>query len=202
MIVVTNTIQIKKGYGAQIAERFKNPKGVHTMPGFVKMELLLSENGDEADELKVMTTWVDKASFDNWVNSDSFKEAHARRSPAGADAGQPAGQHSAGQSAAEGVHAAEQSGPAGEHPAGQSTADGVHAAGQPGPAGRHPAGQSRGPAVHAAEQSGGPGGHPAGRPHSAGQGAVGAAAGPGPVMLGSKLSIHELLFTQEAAPRQ
>lgn len=90
MIVVTNTIQIKSGFGEQVAERFKNPKGVHTMPGFAGMELLLDRK-EESDELKVVTHWTDKASFDNWVNSDSFKQAHARRAPEGAENAAPAG---------------------------------------------------------------------------------------------------------------
>ncbi|AJY75243.1 antibiotic biosynthesis monooxygenase [Paenibacillus beijingensis] len=151
MIVVTNTIQIKKGHGRQVAARFKNPKGVHTMPGFVKMELLLSESGEEAEELKVVTTWQNKASFDNWVNSDSFKEAHARRSSAGTGGGHPGGKPP--------EHA-------GSHLSSPSQGQGGH---------------------HSAEQPQDQSGHPGGT-----------AAGPGPIMLGSKLSIHELLFTQEA----
>lgn len=81
MIVVTNTIQIKKGHAHAVAERFSNPKGVHTMPGFIRMELLLTENTEENDELKVVTTWENRESFEGWVNSDSFKQAHAHRKP-------------------------------------------------------------------------------------------------------------------------
>lgn len=86
MIVVTNTIRIRKGHGETIAERFKNPKGVHLMPGFVRMELLFAQDLEEHDELKVCTTWESREAFDGWVNSDSFKQAHAGRGkPAGAE---------------------------------------------------------------------------------------------------------------------
>ncbi|MNG28855.1 Heme oxygenase (staphylobilin-producing) 2 [compost metagenome] len=92
------------------------------------MELLLSES-EEQDELKVMTLWETKEAFDGWVNSDSFKQAHAGR-------GKPA--------SAEGAPA-----------------------------------------------------------HAAGEGGRPASSEERPVMLGAKLSIHEVLFEQRAeAPVQ
>ncbi|ASS68173.1 MULTISPECIES: antibiotic biosynthesis monooxygenase [unclassified Paenibacillus] len=159
MIVVTNTIQIKSGFGEQVAERFKNPKGVHTMPGFAGMELLLDRK-EESDELKVVTHWTDKASFDNWVNSDSFKQAHARRAPEGAENAAPAG---------------------GAQPMGGTAADGN-------PAPEHAAAAASG-------HPGGAGGHPGSGAQEAGHGAATASApNPRDLMLGSKLSIHEVLF--------
>jgi heme oxygenase (staphylobilin-producing) len=128
MILVTNTISIRKGHGRTVAERFKNPKGVHTMPGFIRMELLLSEGVEEHDELKVSTLWESKEAFEGWKNSDAFKQAHAGR-------GKPS-QEAVG---------AEKASEAPSHP---------HAAGQ------HPQSEE------------------------------------GPIMLGAKLSMHELLFTQ------
>jgi heme oxygenase (staphylobilin-producing) len=80
MIVAINTIKIKSGHAAEIAERFKNPKGVQHAPGFVRMELL-TESLEEHDELKVCTTWESREAFDGWVNSDAFKQAHAHSRP-------------------------------------------------------------------------------------------------------------------------
>ncbi|MDG0810722.1 antibiotic biosynthesis monooxygenase [Cohnella rhizosphaerae] len=80
MIVAINTIKIKSGHVAEVVERFKNPKGVQHAPGFVRMELL-TESLAEHDELKVCTTWEDRAAFDSWVNSDAFKQAHAHARP-------------------------------------------------------------------------------------------------------------------------
>lgn len=79
MIVVTNTIKVKKGHGETVAQRFQSSKGIEQSPGFVRMEVLFTENLEEHDELKVSTTWTDKASFEGWVNSDSFRQAHAHR---------------------------------------------------------------------------------------------------------------------------
>ncbi|WP_018758100.1 antibiotic biosynthesis monooxygenase [Paenibacillus terrigena] len=85
MIVVTNTIQIRKGHGESIAERFQNPKGVHHMPGFISMELWLTQNLEECDEIKVNTTWESREAFDGWVKSDSFKQSHGDRKKAQAE---------------------------------------------------------------------------------------------------------------------
>jgi heme oxygenase (staphylobilin-producing) len=79
MIVVTNTIKVKKGHGETVAKRFENSKGIDQSPGFVRMEVLFTDGLHDYDELKVSTTWVDKASFEGWVNSDSFRQAHAHR---------------------------------------------------------------------------------------------------------------------------
>lgn len=79
MIIVTNTIQAKPGYGNVIRERFKSPKNVHTFPGFVRMELLQTQGIEEYEEFQVCTTWDNKEAFDAWVQSDSFKQAHAAR---------------------------------------------------------------------------------------------------------------------------
>ncbi|TFE26102.1 antibiotic biosynthesis monooxygenase [Cohnella luojiensis] len=80
MIVAINTIKIKSGNVDEIAERFKNPKGVQHAPGFIRMELL-TEAGEEHDELKVCTTWESREAFDGWVNSDAFKQAHPHSRP-------------------------------------------------------------------------------------------------------------------------
>ncbi|BBI31046.1 antibiotic biosynthesis monooxygenase [Cohnella abietis] len=80
MIVAINTIKIKSGHIGEIAERFKNPKGVQHAPGFIRMELL-TEAGEEHDELKVCTTWESREAFDGWVNSEAFKQAHAHSRP-------------------------------------------------------------------------------------------------------------------------
>jgi heme-degrading monooxygenase HmoA len=48
---------------------------VQNFPGFVSMEVLSSEVGDE---VLVITRWRDKDAFDSWVGSEEFREAHAR----------------------------------------------------------------------------------------------------------------------------
>ncbi|WP_195575237.1 antibiotic biosynthesis monooxygenase [Paenibacillus sp. 1001270B_150601_E10] len=76
MLVVTNTIRIKEGYGAQVAERFAQAKGVQTMPGFVRMEAWLGQGAEGEEELKVCTVWENEEAFKNWTSSEAFKESH------------------------------------------------------------------------------------------------------------------------------
>ena len=76
MITVVNRLPVKEGMADQIVERFTNSQGfVQEFPGFVSMEVLNSEAGDE---VLVITRWRDKDAFDSWVHSDAFKRAHGR----------------------------------------------------------------------------------------------------------------------------
>jgi heme-degrading monooxygenase HmoA len=76
MIAVINRLPVKEGAAEQVVERFANSRGnVQGFPGFVSMEVLSSEGGDE---VLVITRWRDKDAFDSWVGSDAFKRAHAR----------------------------------------------------------------------------------------------------------------------------
>jgi heme oxygenase (staphylobilin-producing) len=76
MIAVINRLPVKEGAANQVVERFANSQGhVQDFPGFVSMEVLNSEAGDE---VLVITRWQDKDAFESWVGSDAFKRAHGR----------------------------------------------------------------------------------------------------------------------------
>jgi heme oxygenase (staphylobilin-producing) len=76
MIAVINRLPVEEGAADQVVERFANGRGfVQDFPGFISTEVLRSEG---ADEVIVITHWQDKTSFDSWVQSDEFKEAHGR----------------------------------------------------------------------------------------------------------------------------
>ncbi len=76
MIAVINRLPVKEGAAEQVVERFANSRGnVQGFPGFVSMEVLNSEAGDE---VLVITRWRDKDAFTSWVHSEAFKEAHGR----------------------------------------------------------------------------------------------------------------------------
>lgn len=76
MLVVTNTIRIKEGFGKQVAERFAQAKGVQQMSGFVRLEVWLGPGQEGEEELKVCTVWENEESFRNWTSSDTFRESH------------------------------------------------------------------------------------------------------------------------------
>ncbi len=76
MIAVINRLPVKEGAADRVVERFANSQGhVQGFPGFISMEVMRSEAGDE---VLVVTHWRDKDAFDSWVQSDEFKKAHGR----------------------------------------------------------------------------------------------------------------------------
>ncbi|MGF7049338.1 heme oxygenase (staphylobilin-producing) [Paenibacillus sp. DS2015] len=78
MIVVTNRIKVKKGMGTVMAPGFTAPGPLDSSEGFVKVEVLLTQNVTEYDELNVNMYWETMDSFTAWRNSDAFKSAHKR----------------------------------------------------------------------------------------------------------------------------
>lgn len=81
MIVVNNRIKVKKGMGAVMAPSFTAPGPLDTFEGFVKVEVLLTHNLTEYDELNVNMYWETMDAFEAWKNSDAFKSAHKRPEP-------------------------------------------------------------------------------------------------------------------------
>mgnify|MGYP001277038977 CR=1 FL=1 len=81
MIIVNNRIKVRKGMGAAMAPRFTAPGPLDTFEGFVKVEVLLTQNLSEYDELNVNMYWESMDSFTAWRNSDAFKAAHQRPEP-------------------------------------------------------------------------------------------------------------------------
>lgn len=74
MIAIINHLPVKEGAADQIVERFAGSGGhVQGFPGFVSMEVLRAD-----DEVLVITRWQDQESFDRWVGSEEFKQAHGR----------------------------------------------------------------------------------------------------------------------------
>lgn len=76
MIIVTNRIKTKLGLAAKMAPMFTRPGALQKMEGFVKVEVLITKNLTEYDELNVNMYWNTIEDFTQWKNSDAFKEAH------------------------------------------------------------------------------------------------------------------------------
>lgn len=81
MLIVTNRIKVKKGMGAVMAPGFTAPGPLDTTEGFVKVEVLLTQNLEDYDELNVNMYWENLDNFTAWRNSDAFKAAHKRPEP-------------------------------------------------------------------------------------------------------------------------
>lgn len=79
MIIVTNRIKTKPGFAKRMAPNFTKPGPLQKMDGFVKVEVLITQNNNEEyDELNVNSYWESVDNFSVWRNSDIFKEAHKR----------------------------------------------------------------------------------------------------------------------------
>lgn len=79
MLVVTNTIKVKEGAGAALAERFAGAGGVQDMPGFVRLEVWHGSAKEGAEELKICTVWENEEAFKGWTASESFRNSHRGR---------------------------------------------------------------------------------------------------------------------------
>ncbi|WP_110928203.1 heme oxygenase [Bacillus massiliglaciei] len=84
MVIVTNKIKVRKGMAAKMAPRFTSPGPLDTTPGIKKVEVWLTQNLEDHDELNVNMYWDNMDSFESWKNSDAFKQAH-KRPAAGSD---------------------------------------------------------------------------------------------------------------------
>ncbi|MGM0845056.1 MAG: antibiotic biosynthesis monooxygenase [Bacillota bacterium] len=81
MIVITNTIRVKKGFGESLAERFNRPGDVEKSPGFLALNLLQTRDTEEYDEFIVWTMWSSKEAHDEWTKGESFRKSHSGPRP-------------------------------------------------------------------------------------------------------------------------
>ena len=77
MFVGTNRIKIKKGYGKELEELFRSRGEVAREPGFVDFELWRQEGDSEHEEYLVVSRWELEEHHNQWLRSDSFKQAHS-----------------------------------------------------------------------------------------------------------------------------
>lgn len=77
MIVTANRIPVNPEYAEAFEARFVDRAGlVDTMPGFISNHVLRPATPDTP--YIVLTYWESKEHFDAWVNSDAFRQGHAR----------------------------------------------------------------------------------------------------------------------------
>lgn len=85
MVVTCNRIYVNPAYAENFEENFRSRAGlVETMPGFVSFQLLRPTR--EGDPYVAMTHWQTMEQFNAWVESDAFKQGHARSGSLPADA--------------------------------------------------------------------------------------------------------------------
>ena len=81
-IVRINAIEVPEGRGDALEERFRTRAGeVERMPGFEGFTLLRPTDG--SNQYFVVTRWKSEDAFNAWVNSDEFRQGHARTTAEG-----------------------------------------------------------------------------------------------------------------------
>lgn len=78
MIIVTNTSKITKDEGYKLIDRFDKVGKVEEMQGFLGLEVLLTDDLPDYDEVTISTRWESREAFNAWTKSDAFKAAHSR----------------------------------------------------------------------------------------------------------------------------
>ncbi len=72
--IVMNHIPVTDGGRPIFEDRFKNRQGkIESMPGFQALRILRPTSGNT---YVILTQWEDERSFQNWVDSSSFHDAH------------------------------------------------------------------------------------------------------------------------------
>jgi heme-degrading monooxygenase HmoA len=78
MIVVANRLSVAPGHEADFERRFTEREShLRSVPGFIRNLVLRPVQGNS---YVVMTFWQDRAAFEAWTQSESFRQAHARPS--------------------------------------------------------------------------------------------------------------------------
>ncbi|ATH59543.1 MULTISPECIES: heme oxygenase [Staphylococcus] len=76
MYVVTNRIDVKKGFAEKLAPRFTQGGKIQDLEGFHRIEVWLIDDEEDYDQMYVNTWWQSEEAFKGWLKSDAFKEAH------------------------------------------------------------------------------------------------------------------------------
>ncbi|MCI4618268.1 heme oxygenase [Bacillus pumilus] len=77
MIIVNNQVRVEKGSADHLVKRFNKQGQVEFMEGFLGMEVWVTKQTTDYDEVTIHTRWNRKEDFVNWTKSQAFGDAHA-----------------------------------------------------------------------------------------------------------------------------
>ncbi|OIJ20884.1 hypothetical protein BKP45_07895 [Anaerobacillus alkalidiazotrophicus] len=81
MIIINNTVQVKKGFADKLIQRFDRPGNVESFEGFLGLKVLQKRGTADYDEIVINTLWESKEAHDAWARSDEFKKSHSGSRP-------------------------------------------------------------------------------------------------------------------------
>jgi heme-degrading monooxygenase HmoA len=111
MFIAINRINVPKGKGESLEQRFGASEGLKGAAGVLGAESV----AEETEEYMAVTRWETEEHFHAWTKSDAFKKAHSGGHHA--QQGQGHGEHAHGHAAASGekAHGCASKGTAAEH---------------------------------------------------------------------------------------
>lgn len=79
MIVITNTIKVRKGYGEELKKMFDRLANLDEITGLLEINFLQSRKSvsKDVDEVIVWSKWESQKAHNQWARSDLFKNVHA-----------------------------------------------------------------------------------------------------------------------------
>lgn len=89
MYVVTNRIDVKKGFAEKLAPKFTQGGKIQDLAGFHHIEVWLIDDETDYDQMYVNTWWENEEAFNGWLKSDAFKEAHSQKNTSSQDEPSP-----------------------------------------------------------------------------------------------------------------
>lgn len=78
MYVVMNELHVPTERKGDLTQRFsKSAENMKQVPGCI--EFLFLDNEDQEGKQVVFTKWESKQDYENWLESDAFKQAHQHK---------------------------------------------------------------------------------------------------------------------------
>lgn len=78
MYIAMNRFRIKPGREQEFIEIWRQRDShLNQAPGFITFNLLKGPSTEECTLMSSHATWQSKDDFDNWLNSEAFRKAHA-----------------------------------------------------------------------------------------------------------------------------
>ena len=81
MYITTNGIRITKGSTQQLVDLFETQDGIKRQPGFINLEIWAQIHDTTDDFCLIVTHWESETYYDDWINSEAFKESHSGSHP-------------------------------------------------------------------------------------------------------------------------
>ncbi|MFD0586992.1 antibiotic biosynthesis monooxygenase family protein [Paenibacillus sp. GCM10027627] len=79
MLIQLRTIVVEPGYAEQLAESFREPGHIDTMPGLIDRTVMISRGKGESEEVISMIRWESEDAWKNWEKDPVHLAGHREK---------------------------------------------------------------------------------------------------------------------------